>query len=104
MHEFIVHAALDMVDSIIWTNSASYLKVVDRYGDWLVSAYLAATGDRFMLLHDVRNEDAIRQFFLEAHELYTKFTLNPFYPSQSKIESGPFQVKIRLAAKRFLDK
>lgn len=104
MHEFIVHAALDMVDSVIWSNNSYYLKVVDRYGDWLVSAYLASTGDRFMLLHDVRNEEAIRQFFLEAHDLYTKYTLNPFYQQRSAIDSGPFEVKIRLAARKHLDK
>lgn len=25
-----------------------------------------------MLLHDVKSDEAIRQFFLDAHELYTK--------------------------------
>lgn len=104
LHQFIAHAALDMVDAQMWTNSAVYLKVVDRYADWFVSAFIAATGDRFLLLHDIRNEDAVRQFFNDAHELFIKYTLNPFYEIGALIDSGPFQVKIRLLAKKFLEK
>jgi hypothetical protein len=104
LHQFIAHAALDMVDAVMWNSNNAYLKVVDRYGDWLVSAYLAATGARFLLLHDVRAEEPIRSFFAEAHELYTKYTLNPFYEPDAPISSGSFEVKIRLYAKRLLEK
>lgn len=104
LHQFIAHAALDMVDVTMWNNAASYLKVIDRYGEWMVSVYLASSGERFLLLHDIRNEDSIKQFFLEAHELFIKYTLNPFYSRNSPILAGPFEVKIRLLAKKFLDK
>ncbi|PJF17451.1 hypothetical protein PSACC_02754 [Paramicrosporidium saccamoebae] len=104
LHQFIAHAALDMVDALMWTNNGLYLKVVDRYAEWFVSAFIATTGDRFLLLHDVRNEDSVRQFFSEAHELYVKYTVNPFYKNGSPVQSGSFEVKIRLLAKRFLEK
>ena len=104
LHQFIAHASLDMVERMAPTVNGPYLKVVDRYGEWLVSAFIASSGDRLLLLHDARNEDGIRQFFAEAHELWTRLSLNPFYTNGAPIESGPFEVKIRLMGKRYLEK
>lgn len=66
-----------MVDELRWaspagSSSSPYLKVVDRYGEWLVSAYLCPSGERLMLLHDVKSEDAIKQFLFEASEYLMK--------------------------------
>jgi hypothetical protein len=47
-------------------------QVVDRFNEYFVSAYTTATQARFLLLHDSRNEDGIRSFFQEVHELYIK--------------------------------
>ena len=49
-----------------------YLKVIDKYNEWLVSAYVSASGVKFMLLHDTPNVDGIRNFFIECHELFVK--------------------------------
>jgi hypothetical protein len=75
LHKFIVYAALDMVDELRWsrsTGTSPYLKVVDRYDEWLVSAYLSPTGDKLMLLHDVKSEDAVRQFLTDSCDLQSK--------------------------------
>lgn len=93
-----------MVESVMWSSHATFLKIVDRYGDWMVSAYLSASGERFLLLHDTKNEDGIKQFFTEFHELFTKYTLNPFYEHSTPITSGSFQVKARLLGKKYLEK
>lgn len=64
-----------MVDELQFspsTGSSPYLRVVDRYNEWMVSAYLAAGGERLVLLHDVKNEEAVRQFFVDANELLAK--------------------------------
>ncbi|RRT84999.1 hypothetical protein BHE74_00002979 [Ensete ventricosum] len=50
-HQFILHAALDIVEDLAWTTSAI-----------------------LMLLHDSRNEDGIKSFFQEVQELYIKVT------------------------------
>ncbi|BAT79269.1 hypothetical protein VIGAN_02212300 [Vigna angularis var. angularis] len=72
LHQFILHAALDIVQDLAWTTSAMYLKSVDRFNELMVSVYVTAGHTRLMLLHDSRNDDGIKSFFQEVHELYIK--------------------------------
>ncbi|KAK9292585.1 hypothetical protein L1049_020559 [Liquidambar formosana] len=80
-HQFILHAALDIVQDLAWTTSAMFLKAIDRFNDLVVSVYVTAVSltdpyyihTRLMLLHDSRNDDGIKSFFQEVHELYIKF-------------------------------
>lgn len=57
------------------------LKVVDKFNDLLVSVYVTAGQAKLMLLHDSRNEDGIKNFFLEVHELYIKVSSQGSYGS-----------------------
>ncbi|KAJ6713145.1 TRAFFICKING PROTEIN PARTICLE COMPLEX SUBUNIT 2 [Salix purpurea] len=41
-HQFILHAALDIVQDHAWTTSAMYLKAIDRFNDLVVSVYVTA--------------------------------------------------------------
>ncbi|KAE9453508.1 hypothetical protein C3L33_14589, partial [Rhododendron williamsianum] len=72
-HQFILHAALDIVQDLAWTTSAMFLKAIDRFNELAVSVYVTAVlHTRLMLLHDSRNDDGIKSFFQEVHELYIK--------------------------------
>ncbi|CAN6232445.1 unnamed protein product, partial [Urochloa humidicola] len=71
-HQFILHAALDVVQDLAWTTNAMFLRSVDRFNDLVVSVYVTAGHTRFMLLHDSRSDDGIKSFFQEVHELYIK--------------------------------
>jgi hypothetical protein len=42
LNQFIVHAAIDIVDQKIWENSAMYLGQVDRFNDLIISAFVTA--------------------------------------------------------------
>ncbi|XP_077250072.1 SNARE-like superfamily protein [Tasmannia lanceolata] len=101
-HQFILHAALDIVQDLAWTTSAMFLKAMDRFNDLTVSVYVTAGHTRLMLLHDSRNEDGIKSFFQEVHELYIKILLNPLYIPGSRITSSYFDTKVRGLARKYL--
>ncbi|XP_026441843.1 transport protein particle 20 kDa subunit-like isoform X1 [Papaver somniferum] len=101
-HQFILHAALDVVQDLAWTTSAMFLKTVDRFNDLVVSVYVTAGHTRLMLLHDSRSEDGIKSFFQDVHELYIKILLNPLYIPGSRITSSHFDTKVRALARKYL--
>ncbi|PGH08957.1 hypothetical protein GX51_01014 [Blastomyces parvus] len=53
MNQFIVHASLDIVEELQWSNGAMYLKHIDTYPPTAayISAFLTGSGSRFLLLH-----------------------------------------------------
>ncbi|KAJ2489948.1 TRAPP subunit [Coemansia sp. RSA 2050] len=102
LNQFIVHAALDLVDDAQFMSTACYLKIIDRYNDWNVSAYVAPSNTRLMLLHEAKADDAIRLFFTDCHELYLKTLLNPFYEPNTPIQSQAFDIKVNVLAKKYL--
>lgn len=102
LHSFILHSSLDMIQNALWNNSATFLRTVDRFNSLLVSAYVTPGGTMLLLLHQGKAEDSVRQFFTEAHELYTKHMLNPFAVFDTPIVSPQFDVLLRGIAKRIL--
>ncbi|KAH1245908.1 Trafficking protein particle complex subunit 2 [Glycine max] len=83
LHQFILHAALDIVQDLAWTTSAMYLKSVDRFNELVVSVYVTA-----------------------GHILYTWdyfiTLLNPLYLPGSRITSSHFDTKVRALARKYL--
>lgn len=40
LNQFIVHAALDVLEDVQWQTNSTYLKVIDRFNDFYISAYV----------------------------------------------------------------
>lgn len=102
LQQFILHAALDPIDDRLWDASGMNLRVVDKFNDLLVSAYVTAGRTRLLLLHDNRNDDGIHAFFKEVHELVLKVQLNPFQEANAPITVPTFDQRVRLVGRKYL--
>lgn len=80
-----------------------FLKVVDKFNSLMVSAYVTVGGKYLLLLHNGKNEDLVRSFFTEAHELYVKYMMNPFAIPDSPIVSPQFNAQVRHLARRLIN-
>ena len=60
------------------------------------------TDTKFILLHEGKNEEGIRGFFMEVWEMYVKAMLNPFQTGQRAIRSAVFDGRVRGSAKKHL--
>lgn len=64
LQQFILHSSLDILISQIVTNSAIFLKVIDRFNSLLVSAYVTPGGTVMLLLHNGKVRCANKLLFI----------------------------------------
>ncbi|KAF2068366.1 hypothetical protein CYY_010309 [Polysphondylium violaceum] len=103
VNQYIVHSSLDIVEEHVWKSNNMYLKVIDKHNKFNISSYVTASHIKFMLLHEKKDEDAIRNFFVEVHDLYLKILLNPFYAYNSPITSTAFDNKVKKLGTKYFN-
>lgn len=100
--QMIANASLDAIEDTMRKENTMYLKSVDKFNEWTVSAFVTAGNMKFVLLHEGKNDEGIRGFFAEVWELYVKTMMNPFHTAHSIIRSNVFDSRVRASARKYL--
>ncbi|KAJ3430988.1 trafficking protein particle complex subunit 2-related [Anaeramoeba flamelloides] len=95
LSQFVIHAALDIIEEKVLSNENFFLGVVDNFNNFTVSAFVTTGMVKFVLLTENKNVDSTKAFFNDVYELYLKVILNPFYKQNSPIVSPYFDKKVR---------
>ncbi|TCD71328.1 hypothetical protein EIP91_011099 [Steccherinum ochraceum] len=124
--QMVANASLDAIEEVMRKENVMYLKSVDKFNEWTISAFVTPGSEnpvycgsasllqkqvsdmsalldmKFILLHETRNDDGIKSFFTEVWELYVKTMLNPFHTAHTPIRSAVFDGRVRASAKKYL--
>ncbi|KAF8897285.1 Sedlin, N-terminal conserved region-domain-containing protein [Infundibulicybe gibba] len=100
--QMIANASLDVIEDLMRKENTMYLKSVDKFNEWTVSAFVTPGNMKFVLLHEGKNDDGIKTFFMDVWELYVKTMVNPFHTAHTPIRSSVFDSRVRASAKKYL--
>lgn len=102
LHELIAFASIDIIENQESVSTNMFFKSADKFNEYNVTAFVTAGKMKFIMLHEGKNEDSIKNFFCDIYEFYCKALLNPFIDKNSKIFSQTFDAKIKLSMKKNL--
>lgn len=88
-----------------------YLGKVDHFYGLAITAYISYGGMKFVMIHGnsannsvAIDDNNVRTFYQEVHELYVKTLMNPFYKITDPITSPAFDSRVKVLARKYLSK
>lgn len=99
--QLIAHASLDLVEARARSTSNCFLKSVDRFNEWHISSFVTPGGAKFLMVHDLVNDDGIRNFFVDVYEMWIRLRLNPFYQPDTEITNRQFIGRVKHYGQRY---
>ncbi|KRZ60901.1 Translationally-controlled tumor -like protein, partial [Trichinella nativa] len=94
LKQLIAHASLDIVDEAAAEQSHMMIKQVEKYNEWNISAFVTSSGVRFLMLHTAKNDEGIKNFFIEIYEI--KLNLLLFTNELSFMEENIYLLKLSI--------
>ncbi|XP_029654330.1 trafficking protein particle complex subunit 2-like [Octopus sinensis] len=91
----LAYGSLDLITDMFWQKETNYLGVVDRFCQFVVSAFVAYSGVMFLLVHYDRPDDWSKSFLTDVFELYSRVSLNPFFDFEDYIHSKDFMENMK---------
>merc|ERR1712131_536835 len=58
-------------------------------------------GAKFLMVHDLVNDDGIRNFFVDVYEMWIRLRLNPFYQPDTEITNRQFIGRVKHYGQRY---
>jgi len=99
MHQFVLHASLDMVREKQWHTQHMYLGPVESFRDNVVSAWVMANGTSLLLLHRGFSEPSVKAFLKTVHTFMLVFFMNPVGGlGEHAVVDANFEAKVLTAA------
>ncbi|KAJ3268659.1 hypothetical protein HDV01_002383 [Terramyces sp. JEL0728] len=99
LNQFILHSSLDIIDELQYGTNQKYLKIVDKFNEWNVSAYVLPSGMKFLLLHDQQN---IAMNSISRYTFSNEIIMNPFMDLNQSVSSGIFDQRVKANARKWL--
>lgn len=62
--------------------------------------FVTPSNAKFLLVHEGRQEDAIKLFFNEVYEYFTRLQLNPFYDENEQVSCPQFEQRVLASSKK----
>jgi len=98
MHQFVLHASLDMVREKQFFTPSMYLGAVETFRDNVVSAWVMANGTSILLLNRGFPEASVKAFLKAVYQLALLHFLNPLGQRDAPIKTVAFEAKVFQAA------